>query len=153
MPWEWNELLVKRSLTTPWVSLPLRWFFFRTIITAIPGVISSRCCPFIDYFFEAFFSCFSAFFSFGVLAEAFFTAFLLSWPLPIDFAPYCLRLWFVFTIYHHTLQSGTGSGYYKASLQLVPSPIPPQCHTLESVGDTLLMCPRTPCLSLLQCDR
>ena len=61
IPCEWNELLVKRSLTTPWVSLPLRWSFLRTIITAIPGVISSRCCPFIDSFFASFFACFQLF--------------------------------------------------------------------------------------------
>ena len=40
-----------------------------------------------NYFLAAFFSCFAAFFSFGVLAEAFLSVFLLSCPLAMAFLP------------------------------------------------------------------
>ena len=52
-----------------------------------------------NYFLAAFFSCFAAFFSFGVLVEAFLSFFLLSWPLAMALAPCRVRWCYVLTIY------------------------------------------------------
>ena len=45
MPWGWRADRVRRSLTKPRVSFPVRWSFFKTIPTSVPGTMSRRFFP------------------------------------------------------------------------------------------------------------
>lgn len=45
MPWGWEGEFVRMSFTTPSVSFPVLWSFFKTILTASPGEIFRLCLP------------------------------------------------------------------------------------------------------------
>ena len=45
IPWWWTGELVRMSFTIPFVSVPDRWSFFKTMYTCDPGCICSRLVP------------------------------------------------------------------------------------------------------------
>src|SRR5215207_4930481 len=49
MPRRWNDDIVSTPLTTPRVSLPVRWSCFSTMSTVSPGLTSSRPLPSTSY--------------------------------------------------------------------------------------------------------